>query len=310
MTMILYRGQTPGIATGYGEAELPSFGRGYAAHWLGTRLTNAPTRNLFGGAAATVVGTQEEVGMYAGCVCTGSISGTTLTVTAVTSGRLRVGMTIAGTGVTAGTTITDISGLNAAGTGTATVSASQTVASTTITGSGFFLEMPDFSRTIFAAHNEVTLIAVAQGVTLSSLLADDLATAGNLGLHISAGNTQFFAVDANAATVNTNSASSAIYGTSTNDRWTMYAATATLTTAQTHIQRSGLARASGAEPTRTSGALGSTTKRMRFGRGYSSNNPTPLCAFVGIWQKKLTAAELDRVWAYISRTMSEVGQVL
>ena len=66
-------------------------------------------------------------------VFTGSISGTTLTVTAMTSGAVNVGSVISGTGVTAGTTITAlVSGTG--GTGTYTVSASQTVASTTITG--------------------------------------------------------------------------------------------------------------------------------------------------------------------------------
>lgn len=62
---------------------------------------------------------------------TGSISGTTLTVSAVTTGTLAVGQTIAGTGVTAGTSITAF-GTGTGGVGTYTVSASQTVASTTI----------------------------------------------------------------------------------------------------------------------------------------------------------------------------------
>ena len=64
-------------------------------------------------------------------VFVGSISGTTLTVTSVTSGTIVIGTGISGTGVTAGTTIT-------AGSGTSwTVSASQTVSSTTITATGF-----------------------------------------------------------------------------------------------------------------------------------------------------------------------------
>lgn len=67
------------------------------------------------------------------CVVTGSISGTTLTVTAVTSGTVMVGETISGSGVTGGTTITGYL-TGAGGTGTYTVSVSQTVASTTITG--------------------------------------------------------------------------------------------------------------------------------------------------------------------------------
>lgn len=65
-------------------------------------------------------------------VVTGSISGTTLTVTAVTSGALAVGQVISGSGITAGTTITAL-GTGAGGAGTYTVSVSQTAASTTVT---------------------------------------------------------------------------------------------------------------------------------------------------------------------------------
>lgn len=61
-------------------------------------------------------------------VFVGSISTTTLTVTSVTSGTILVNMTLSGTGVTPGTTIVSGSGLSWV------VSASQTVASTTITG--------------------------------------------------------------------------------------------------------------------------------------------------------------------------------
>jgi len=64
-------------------------------------------------------------------IVTGSISTTTLTVTAVTSGTLRIGQTIEGTGVTDGTIITAF-GTGSGGVGTYTVSASQTVSSTTI----------------------------------------------------------------------------------------------------------------------------------------------------------------------------------
>ena len=67
---------------------------------------------------------------------TGSISGTTLTVSAVASGTIKVGVGISGTGVTAGTTITAL-GTGSGGVGTYTVSASQTVSSTTITSTGF-----------------------------------------------------------------------------------------------------------------------------------------------------------------------------
>ena len=64
-------------------------------------------------------------------IVTGAIAGTTLTVSAVTSGTLRIGQTIEGTGVTDGTIIKAF-GTGSGGTGTYTVSASQTVASTTI----------------------------------------------------------------------------------------------------------------------------------------------------------------------------------
>jgi hypothetical protein len=86
-----------------------------------------------------------------GAVVTGSISGTTLTVSAVTNGTLGVGQTISGTGVTSGTTITAL-GTGTGGTGTYTVSASQTVSSTTITSTCYW----DMSLAINA---KVTLTA-------------------------------------------------------------------------------------------------------------------------------------------------------
>lgn len=70
-----------------------------------------------------------------GAVVTGSIAATTLTVTAVTSGTLRVGQIISGTGITAGTKITAL-GTGRGGTGTYTVGTSQTASSTTVTASG------------------------------------------------------------------------------------------------------------------------------------------------------------------------------
>ena len=69
-------------------------------------------------------------------VFTGSISGTTLTVTAVTSGGIYPGQLLTGTGIAVGTTITAFGNNTNAGAGTYTVSFSQTVSSTTITGVG------------------------------------------------------------------------------------------------------------------------------------------------------------------------------
>lgn len=70
----------------------------------------------------------------AASVFTASISGTTMTVSAVTSGTVLVGAVISGTGVTAGTRITGY-GTGTGGTGTYTVDTSQTVGSTTISSS-------------------------------------------------------------------------------------------------------------------------------------------------------------------------------
>lgn len=69
----------------------------------------------------------------AGATVTGSIAGTTLTVTAVTSGTLYVGQTIQGSTVTAQTIITAL-GTGTGGAGTYTVNNSQTVTSRTLYG--------------------------------------------------------------------------------------------------------------------------------------------------------------------------------
>lgn len=68
---------------------------------------------------------------FFGASGTGSITGTTLTITALASGNYAVNQIITGTGVTAGTTITAL-GTGTGGIGTYVVSVSQTVSSTTI----------------------------------------------------------------------------------------------------------------------------------------------------------------------------------
>lgn len=65
-------------------------------------------------------------------VFTGSISGTTMTVTAVTSGTIKIGSGVTGAGVTVPTYITAL-GTGTGGIGTYIVGTSQTVASTTLT---------------------------------------------------------------------------------------------------------------------------------------------------------------------------------
>ena len=70
-----------------------------------------------------------------GATFVGSISGTTLTVTSITSGAIALNQTISGTGVTPGTTITAFNsgaGGNINEAGTYTVNVAQTVGSTTM----------------------------------------------------------------------------------------------------------------------------------------------------------------------------------
>ncbi len=94
-------------------------------------------------------------GTAAGALVTGSLSTTTLTVTAVASGTLFVGQTISGTGVTAGTRITAL-GTGTGGVGTYTVSASQTVASTAITaGTGKFTGVDLTDTTVWDLNSVV-----------------------------------------------------------------------------------------------------------------------------------------------------------
>ena len=89
---------------------------------------NLTSAGSFSAAAALI---QTGLG-YADAVVTGSITGTVFSVTAVASGALAVGQAIAGTGITAGTTIVAL-GTGTGGVGTYTVSTSQTATSTTVT---------------------------------------------------------------------------------------------------------------------------------------------------------------------------------
>jgi hypothetical protein len=83
-----------------------------------------------------------------GAVFTGSISGTTLTVSTVTSGQVQIGQTISGTGVTSGTTILSGAGLSWV------VSASQTVTSTTITATiTRYIYAPQLSKMYVVVNN-------------------------------------------------------------------------------------------------------------------------------------------------------------
>jgi hypothetical protein len=101
---------------------------------------------------------------------TGSISSTTLTVTAVASGTLAVGQLISGTGVTSGTTITGL-GTGSGSTGTYTVSTSQTVASTTITSNvaGTVLTVTAVSSGTLAVGAVLSGTGVTSNTTITAL---------------------------------------------------------------------------------------------------------------------------------------------
>lgn len=103
-----------------------------------------------------------------GASFTGSISGTTLTVTAVGSGYIDVGCILSGTGVTANTTITAF-GTGTGGTGTYTVDTSQTAGSTTITAAGeLTIDTSAKTITLNAGASNGTLVA-KDGASVQSL---------------------------------------------------------------------------------------------------------------------------------------------
>ena len=108
----------------------------------GTGITNLSTSTPYTYATSSVTTGTPAV------MATSSISGTTLTVGSVSSGTIIAGQVLTGTGVTAGTYIVSGSGLSWV------VSTSQTVSSTTITGTAY---------TFTISQNATT----AAGVTLS-----------------------------------------------------------------------------------------------------------------------------------------------
>jgi microcystin-dependent protein len=125
------------------------------------------TGNLnVGGSLQTAAG----LGSYIASSFTGSISGTLLTVSAVASGQLFVGQTISGSGVTSGTTITAF-GTGTGGVGNYTVSVSQTVASTTITGAAATTALTATStdNTVKIATTAFVQTAISASITVGTI---------------------------------------------------------------------------------------------------------------------------------------------
>lgn len=109
-------------------------------------------------------------GSIAANVVTGSISGTTLTVSAVTTGVLTNGQTISGTNVTSGTQIVSQLTGTSGGIGTYQVSVSQTVASTTITGSGGTLTVTAVGSGTLGLGDSLTGSGVTSGTAINGFL--------------------------------------------------------------------------------------------------------------------------------------------
>jgi hypothetical protein len=131
-------------------------------------LPTAPQAVRNGSITARVIDTDVAV-------VTGSITATTLTVTATASGTIGIGQKLTGTGVTAGTRITAGSG------STWTVTPSQTVASTTITATG---PIPTTDRVTGTNTNDIRRMG-SEKHTHYLLWSDEETIAGrDLTLHL------------------------------------------------------------------------------------------------------------------------------
>lgn len=104
--------------------------------------------------------TENNLSVQSGASFTGSISGTTLTVTAISSGTIAVGQTIVATGVSQGTTITAL-GTGTGGTGTYVIYLSQTVASRAMTSAVGGVQLAPNSLYVAAYGGEAQSIGQA-----------------------------------------------------------------------------------------------------------------------------------------------------
>lgn len=102
-----------------------------------------------------------------GALVTASIAGTTLTVSSVTSGSLKLGQTVTGTGVTLGTTILSFD-TGSGGTGTYTISTSQTVSSRSITLKSNVLEVTAVSSGTLTVGSYVSGASIPFGTSITS----------------------------------------------------------------------------------------------------------------------------------------------
>ena len=102
--------------------------------------------------------------------CTGSIAGTTLTITACANGSLNLVDSLQGTGIISGTTITAL-GTGTGGVGTYTVSYSQTVAATTIRAYPYtVVPIPNFVAGAIGGESQTVLVPVTGNTSPHSVV--------------------------------------------------------------------------------------------------------------------------------------------
>jgi hypothetical protein len=155
---------------------LTSQGTGAPPQWIAAPVTSVNDKT---GAVQSVLtqGTSIGIASY-----TGSISGTTLTISGSPTGTVQVGQVIAGTGVTAGTYIVSGSG------STWTVSVSQTVSSTAITTVGvIFTGIPSWAKRVSLVFNQLASASSANDLRIQLGTGGSIVTTGytSTGAYIS-----------------------------------------------------------------------------------------------------------------------------
>lgn len=137
---------------------------------------SAPTGASVTGAIAANTATS---GAIAQNTFTGSISATTLTVTAVATGALAPGQTLAGTNVDPATTIVSQTSGTTGSTGVYVVSVEQNIASEAMTASGGTLTIAGTVTGVFAVGQTITGAGIAAGTTITNLISG----AGGVGTY-------------------------------------------------------------------------------------------------------------------------------
>lgn len=152
-----------------------SDGTGVLSTGLGS--LNAPMRNIVNNIPASNYQTSSASSAIG--VLTGSINGTSLSVTSVSKGSLRVGDVISGPGIAAGTTITAIGSVASNGTGSYSVDLAQVVASVAMEAIPVATALP--ISTFSASINGTTLNInnlTAGSLTVGDVIIGEGVTAG------------------------------------------------------------------------------------------------------------------------------------